>query len=448
MSVKAHAEPYRLRAGALALVVHLAFFVLLYFGVSWQVEPPRGMVVDIWDHLPDKEKVSEKKAPSRPVEPPKPVKQLKPVKPVVPPKVEPKVSEKKISRETPKPIKAEVKPQPEKADAKAEQKVQLERERARAEQAELVARLRSKLQVQEKADPLKAVEPKKSEPLTKADIALAEKKKLLEKQMETPKPDSRKTPEKVSAQPDRKAEEERKAAAEQARKEEEKKAETERIKAEKAQAEKRARAEKLKADAEKKAEAERLEAEQEEAERLLAVKKAEAEKKAREEKFRAEQKIQEEKIKAEQRERLEKLRAELKEREEKLKAEQREREERIRAEQRAREERIRAEQRAMAEEAAANSKIVDEYKARIIAKIRRNIVMPPDIPYNAVAEFEVTLLPGGMVLNTQLMKPSGNAVYDLAVERAIKKSQPLPLPPDPALFNRFRELHLKVSPKE
>jgi colicin import membrane protein len=74
--------------------------------------------------------------------------------------------------------------------------------------------------------------------------------------------------------------------------------------------------------------------------------------------------------------------------------------------------------------------------------------MPPDVPDNARAEFEVTLLPGGAVLSARLTKPSGKDAYDSAVERAIFKAQPLPLPPDVALFNKFRELHLKFSPKE
>lgn len=119
--------------------------------------------------------------------------------------------------------------------------------------------------------------------------------------------------------------------------------------------------------------------------------------------------------------------------------------ERMRAEQ----ERVRAEQeRIRAEQVAAIGKVVDEHKARIIAKIRRNIVMPPDVPDNARAEFDVTLLPGGSVLNVRLAKSSGKDAYDSAVERAIFKSQPLPLPADVALFNKFRELRLKFSPVE
>jgi colicin import membrane protein len=109
---------------------------------------------------------------------------------------------------------------------------------------------------------------------------------------------------------------------------------------------------------------------------------------------------------------------------------------------------LQAERLRQDEQAAANGRVVDEYKAKIMAKIRNNIVMPPDVAKDARAEFSVTLLPGGAVLPPKLVKSSGNAVYDNAVERAILKSDPLPLPPDVALFNRFRELNLVFKPTE
>ena len=107
--------------------------------------------------------------------------------------------------------------------------------------------------------------------------------------------------------------------------------------------------------------------------------------------------------------------------------------------------------RAQAEQAAqaeAAGRVVDEYMAKISSKIRRNIVMPPDVLNDARAEFSVTLLPGGTVLTARLTRSSGNAAYDNAVERAILKSQPLPLPADAGMFYRFRELKLKFKPVE
>lgn len=46
---------------------------------------------------------------------------------------------------------------------------------------------------------------------------------------------------------------------------------------------------------------------------------------------------------------------------------------------------------------AAQSRALDviaEYKAKIMAKIRSRIVLPPNIPDDSVAELDVTLLPG------------------------------------------------------
>ncbi len=97
---------------------------------------------------------------------------------------------------------------------------------------------------------------------------------------------------------------------------------------------------------------------------------------------------------------------------------------------------------------AATGRVVDEYVSKIAAKIRHNTVMPPDVPNDARAEFLVTLLPGGRVLKAKLSKSSGNVAYDTAVERAILRSDPLPLPADTSLFSRFRELKLDFKPVE
>ena len=100
---------------------------------------------------------------------------------------------------------------------------------------------------------------------------------------------------------------------------------------------------------------------------------------------------------------------------------------------------------------AAQSRALDviaEYKAKIMAKIRSRIVLPPNIPDDSVAELDVTLLPGGDILNVKLRKSSGYAAFDSAVERAIYLAKPLPLPPDPAMFPKFRDLSLKVHYRE
>lgn len=246
MGTLVYSEPYKLSAGALALLVHGAFFTLLYLGFNWQMQPPQGMVVDIWDSLPQAEEVVAA-APSPP-------------------------------------------PQPEE------------------QQVAAPARLA------EKAEPVKA------------EIELAVKKKKPQKKQKAEKDDviARLPPKQLAAQ-------------------------------------KAAYAKRLQQESEQQAQ---------EAQRQAAAR----------------------------------------------------------------------------EQAAAAGRMVDEYVAKISAKIRRNIVSPPGVTSKIRAEYDVTLLPGGLVMDTKLTRSSGNEAYDSAVERGILKAQPLPLPPDAALFNRFRDLHLKFSP--
>jgi len=101
-----------------------------------------------------------------------------------------------------------------------------------------------------------------------------------------------------------------------------------------------------------------------------------------------------------------------------------------------------------ARQVAAQARLVDEYRAKINAKIKSRIVTPPNLPGDPVVEFDVTLLPGGDILEVKLKKSSGFAAFDSAVERAIHLSKPLPLPPDPTLFRDFRELSLKLHYRE
>jgi colicin import membrane protein len=98
------------------------------------------------------------------------------------------------------------------------------------------------------------------------------------------------------------------------------------------------------------------------------------------------------------------------------------------------------------ERAAAQQSLNDKYIALIQNHVKRRIVEPPNLTGNPQVEFDVVLIPGGDVLTVKLRRSSGVPAYDAAVERAILGSSPLPLPADPALFQQFRDLHLKIRP--
>jgi colicin import membrane protein len=100
------------------------------------------------------------------------------------------------------------------------------------------------------------------------------------------------------------------------------------------------------------------------------------------------------------------------------------------------------------QQAAAQASEVDKYKQLIADRIRRFIIEPPGLQGNPQVELDVTVLPGGEVLDVKTRKASGQLSWDAAVERAVRRAQPLPLPQDPTLHSRFRELNLRFRPKE
>ena len=93
---------------------------------------------------------------------------------------------------------------------------------------------------------------------------------------------------------------------------------------------------------------------------------------------------------------------------------------------------------------AARSKANDAYIRSIQAKVKGNVLVPPDISGNPEAIFDVVQLPTGEIIDTQLRKSSGVRAYDEAVQRAIIKSSPLPRPETPELFQR--SLTLRFHP--
>lgn len=107
------------------------------------------------------------------------------------------------------------------------------------------------------------------------------------------------------------------------------------------------------------------------------------------------------------------------------------------------------EQKATAAKSAASAGVVDEFKAKIQAKIRGNVNKTLCGDGNPELKVEIGLIPTGQLSGApKLVKSSGNSACDDAVERAIRISEPLPLPSDPALFSEFRNLRLTFRPND
>jgi colicin import membrane protein len=94
---------------------------------------------------------------------------------------------------------------------------------------------------------------------------------------------------------------------------------------------------------------------------------------------------------------------------------------------------------------AANSAAVREYGAKIAALVRSRANIPDTVSGKPVVQLRLRLLVNGVVFDAQVIKPSGNRVYDEAVERAINGIRQWPLPESAELFGGKRELTLNIE---
>lgn len=88
--------------------------------------------------------------------------------------------------------------------------------------------------------------------------------------------------------------------------------------------------------------------------------------------------------------------------------------------------------------AAASGRALADWMEKVKRKIKANAVVPPDVEGNPELVFSVTLLPTGEVLDARVTRSSGKPSLDSAIERAIRKSSPLPKPEQIEMPRTFR----------
>ena len=91
-------------------------------------------------------------------------------------------------------------------------------------------------------------------------------------------------------------------------------------------------------------------------------------------------------------------------------------------------------------------KAVASHRDLIKQKVERNWIQPPGEIAGLNCVVRVRIMPGGDVIDAQVIQSSGNAVFDRSVERATRKAAPLPWPDDPRLASYFRTLEFVFRP--
>ena len=97
--------------------------------------------------------------------------------------------------------------------------------------------------------------------------------------------------------------------------------------------------------------------------------------------------------------------------------------------------------------AVRNSAQANQWYASIVAKIERAWIRPPSARPGVTCIVAVRQVPGGEVTDVKVNSCSvDDAALRASVADAVFRASPLPLPPDPALFER--SLELTFAPKE
>ena len=110
-----------------------------------------------------------------------------------------------------------------------------------------------------------------------------------------------------------------------------------------------------------------------------------------------------------------------------------------------------AEEKARAVAEAAQRRIalqpmIDRYVPYIQKKVQRSWIRPPGSGSELSCTVEVRLIPSGEVIDAQIVRSSGNPVFDRSVESAVFKASPLPVSPDPEVMEQIRTLRFSFVP--
>ena len=91
---------------------------------------------------------------------------------------------------------------------------------------------------------------------------------------------------------------------------------------------------------------------------------------------------------------------------------------------------------------------VMSYIAKIQQLINSQWHYPPSAKHDDKLLLRIFLVPTGEVTEVQLVESSGNAALDRSAEQAVWKASTLPVPENPALFEKeFRQFLLQISPE-
>lgn len=98
---------------------------------------------------------------------------------------------------------------------------------------------------------------------------------------------------------------------------------------------------------------------------------------------------------------------------------------------------------------AANQALREKHERLIRQRVITKWNRPLSARHGMVTTLRITVLPGGEVSNVVTVKSSGDPSFDASAEDAVRRSSPLPVPDDIAVFNSyFRVITFRFNPED
>ncbi len=90
--------------------------------------------------------------------------------------------------------------------------------------------------------------------------------------------------------------------------------------------------------------------------------------------------------------------------------------------------------------------VIGQHVSRIQAAITREFNLTGLQP-GLSCVLHIRMIPGGEVVEARIVRSSGNSVFDSRAETAVKRASPLPVPDNPRIFGKMREIRITFAPQ-
>jgi len=90
---------------------------------------------------------------------------------------------------------------------------------------------------------------------------------------------------------------------------------------------------------------------------------------------------------------------------------------------------------------------IEKYISLIHQDVTSSWILPANFKPGSKGTVRVKLIPGGEVADVKVSKCSGDTLFDRSVDAAVRRASPLPVPKDPYVFDKMRDIEFIFNPK-